>query len=112
MSQSFEGFADIEIDTHAHAIAHGVAPRNALTTQASVAGPQASFPELPMTEADLLRALDKATASIMRLAGKLRSISGDEHDAYADEQSIEQQRALAHALICRLLTMPASTVQH
>jgi hypothetical protein len=48
----------------------------------------------------------------MRLAGKLRSISGDEHDARADEQSIEQQRALAHALICRLLTMPASTVQH
>ena len=65
-----------------------------------------------MTEAELLRALDKATANIMRLAGKLRWIRATgTTPAPAKTNRIKQQRALAHELIARLLTMPSSTVQ-
>jgi hypothetical protein len=94
MSHSIEYIAEIE-------------PRNA-TALNSV-----SILDLPATEAELMLALDKASANIMRLAGNLGwTATGSAASAREDELALKEQRALARKLIERLLTLPAAPVRH
>jgi hypothetical protein len=108
MSQIIDGIAAIA----SHAAAADTAPLSAASHHASIAAQAAPFPELPMTQAELLHALQQASENIMRLAGQVRANTADAIEARADELAMARERALAHTIIDRLLAMPAAPVHH